>query len=702
MYLEEKCAGEVAASNGATVQSTSQQTNSTAFPIPNPSIRLCSGIGQCHTNEPDPTNRDKTLRPYKTVSCHDIRQLVDSPQSCEKPIAQWFIPSTLLSRKFKRQETDGQYWALWADLDKTPPPLWILAGMLAEVLEGCQYETYNTSSATIENPKCRVLVFLDKPLSGRDWGYCQTILNDRLADFGIVPDRANERYAQLCYLPNRGELYDHRSNRTGPVFDPLTAWADKIDERRVEASRKKERAEEAKRDAAARKFIKRSDHPTLIDAFNSTYSVNDILLEANYAQNPRDPNAFRHPASESGSFSASVKDGRVHSLSPRDPLHSDGGGAHDAFSAFKVLFADDDHSTALRLAGDEWVTVDGRAWNEAEGSAPVFPNLDHQSDDIEMQWDQLTLNREDVEKMANAEFLIPNMIVRGHLTLFAAPANGGKTTIFIHLCEELCRMGLDVIYINVDAAPADLKRHYQQAEQYGYRVVSPDAKAGMRIDDVLKLIKQMAGADRQFDDKVLIFDTLKKFVDVINKKCAKEFYAKLRSINVKGATICLLGHTNKYADENGKSMYEGTGDLRNDMDDLIYLDPFKDEQSNCLVVTTRPDKVRANFEQRTFRIHPDRSVEELDRPVNVLNKEDREIIDLAKLAIQSGHKSQKEIIEYVEAHSTYGQKKIRGVLLYQSNQPNGEIQSKKTGRGKDLEYSTIDPSSMFPPTETAQ
>ena len=52
-------------------------------------------------------------------------------------------------------------------------------------------------------------------------------------------------------------------------------------------------------------------------------------------------------------------------MSSNDPLYTGGGGvgAHDAFSAFCVLFAGGDQPAALKLAGEQWLSIGGESWN---------------------------------------------------------------------------------------------------------------------------------------------------------------------------------------------------------------------------------------------------------------------------------------------------------------------------------------------------
>jgi len=246
---------------------------------------------------------------------------------------------------------------------------------------------------------------------------------------------------------------------------------------------------------------------------------------------------------------------------------------------------------------------------------------------------------------------------------------------------------LNVLYINVDGSPADLKRHYEHASAHGYKVIAPDAKTGKSTEDVLAIFEAIAMGEARCDDVVIVIDTLKKFLDVINKQHSKKFYKMLRAITVKGATICLLGHTNKYAGEDGKTIYEGTGDTRNDVDELIYLDSCPNTYKNTLEVTTRPDKVRAEFHPRSFIIQlPDRQVTESPSPINILANEDKKMLELMNEAIGKGLYSQQDIVAYVESLTSHSTKKIRTRLIKFSQNNPPDIVARKTGVRKEISY----------------
>lgn len=190
-----------------------------------------SGQGQYHSNEPGAKKR----KPYLVVTLADIRAMVDSPPSVPKENGRWFIPSTLPSRTFDEQRDNGEFWLLWADLDKDPRPLAEVAdAVLYDVVDLHDFEVYASRSARPDYQKGRIFIPLASPLSGADWLLCQKVFNDKLEALGFTPDRKSEGCGQLCYLPNRGEFYESHNMRSGALFDPLTAWRDEIEAARTQ------------------------------------------------------------------------------------------------------------------------------------------------------------------------------------------------------------------------------------------------------------------------------------------------------------------------------------------------------------------------------------------------------------------------------------------------------------------------------------
>jgi len=301
----------------------------------------------------------------------------------------------------------------------------------------------------------------------------------------------------------------------------------------------------------------------------------------------------------------------------------------------------------------------------------------------------LALQESHVAEMQDAVFIVNELIVRGHMVAIVAPANSGKTALMIHFAVQIARQGYQLLYVNVDAGPDDLKRHFEHSKKHGYKLIAPDAILGKSPRDVLVEFQRYLKTGVDLSNTVIVLDTLKKFVDVIEKRAAKELYSLLRGLTVRGCTVVLLGHTNKHTNKDNQTIYEGTADLRNDVDELIYLDAQKDEAKSVLRITTRPDKVRANIKPRSFLVHlPDRWVEELDQAVRILPRPEEEILDLATEGIYLEKKSQKDLIEFIAQRVTSGagDKKIKGVLATHALAKN-RIMVSRSGRAKDLVFS---------------
>jgi hypothetical protein len=251
--------------------------------------------------------------------------------------------SAFHSRTFAEQMTHGVYYAIALDVDVTAPPMAELSQWWESITGGTDAIAYTTRSATKANPKCRLIAFLDKPMTFAEWSIASKVLNDKAEHDGIAPDRATERAAQLIYLPNRGEHYDYYFWRDDNPLDPHKEWISDYEAEEQQRWQAGEEAEKAKREAEVKRieFIA-SGRESVIKQFNDANPIETILLRAGY---DRQGSRFRHPNSESGSYSASVKDGRVFSLSPNDPLY--GERANDSFGALTILFFGGDTRKAI-------------------------------------------------------------------------------------------------------------------------------------------------------------------------------------------------------------------------------------------------------------------------------------------------------------------------------------------------------------------
>ena len=277
----------------------------------------------------------------------------------------------------------------------------------------------------------------------------------------------------------------------------------------------------------------------------------------------------------------------------------------------------------------------------------------------------------ELKAISDPEFIIDGLVVAGHLILVAAEPNGGKTTIFMHLSGEMASKGFHVIYVNADISAGDAKGFGVKAEELGVDLLLPDMRVGKSMADVVLGLEKMNREAGDYSKMVFVFDTLKKMADVISKRASKDLLRTLRGLTARGATIILLAHTNKYKGDDGKPIYEGTGDLRSDVDELIYLIPEK-HSDGSMTVSVEPDKTRAKIKRMTFDIGEDRTVTQREDYVDVLASHakmkqrelDQECIERVTEAIELKLVKQSEIVEHCKIHHISKRKALSCLKRY--------------------------------------
>lgn len=286
------------------------------------------------------------------------------------------------------------------------------------------------------------------------------------------------------------------------------------------------------------------------------------------------------------------------------------------------------------------------------------------------QWKRLardlTVTAEQVREIEESTPLWNDTIFHQKSHIWIAPPNGGKTTIAIAAARELVNQGFEVLYINLDAGAADLKYYQAAASRDGYRLIAPLLE-GTSEDDCVGLIEALTEAN-DLSGVVVFMDTLKKFTDVISKRESKRLYQKIRAITVRGGTVIALGHTNKHKDSDGQLIYEGTGDLKNDFDIMMFMYPSK--QSERLVISTEFDKERAKVKPHTFSIGPDRDVSLEGEYINIREIEnqrlreeaDKKVVDFIRDLLAEKPVNQSEVISACKESGVGGPKPVTRIL----------------------------------------
>lgn len=288
-----------------------------------------------------------------------------------------------------------------------------------------------------------------------------------------------------------------------------------------------------------------------------------------------------------------------------------------------------------------------------------------------------------VNTLGKEEFIYRNLIIKNHILVIIALSGGGKTTfLYFHVAPELSKAGYKVWYIDADSPPSDHKKMKAIADQYEINFLIPDVNIGTSVKSLIGDIEAIAKNGYSLDRQVFIFDTLKKFIDLMSKKSAKEFFELMRKLTKLGATIVLPGHANKYPDKEGNLVFEGVGDIKSDADDLIFLNKEK-KADGSIDITTVVDsdkgaKVRGMFEPFSFNISKEREITFYEKPLDTIDLSntgiskatDEEIIQIAVIYVKSQSKpvKQSQLVQYTsdKLSGKAGINKVRMVIVQRS------------------------------------
>lgn len=186
------------------------------------------------------------------------------------------------------------------------------------------------------------------------------------------------------------------------------------------------------------------------------------------------------------------------------------------------------------------------------------------------------------EQLEDEKFVLNGFALEGQLTNFYAKPNSGKTLIVLHECIESVRSGVlqgeNIYYINADDGYRAIVEKTAILMEHKINVLAPSHK-GFKSSQLQKILTYLID-NNMAKGNVLIFDTLKKFTDIMSKSAGSEFWKGLRAFSSKGGTVISLAHTNKNPDKDGKLIYAGTTDSLDDTDcayTMRRLDKAPDE-----------------------------------------------------------------------------------------------------------------------------
>lgn len=195
----------------------------------------------------------------------------------------------------------------------------------------------------------------------------------------------------------------------------------------------------------------------------------------------------------------------------------------------------------------------------------------------------------DLEKQAQLQVpILGKLALRGQATTIYAQPNLGKTLITLNLLMNAMDKGAfkpqQLFYINMDDDATGLATKTRMAEEYRFEILS-DGQQGFSTTKFFEIVRAMIETG-EVNGAILVLDTLKKFVDPMDKRLTRQFGTLVRSFVTLGGTVIALSHTNKRPNSDGSSIHSGTSDIVEDFDCIYIADEIPQEgvKPNKLVV----------------------------------------------------------------------------------------------------------------------
>lgn len=189
---------------------------------------------------------------------------------------------------------------------------------------------------------------------------------------------------------------------------------------------------------------------------------------------------------------------------------------------------------------------------------------------------------DELEKsVVDAVPILGGLALLGQATGFFAAPNTGKTALTLSLTVEDIKAGrvdpTKVFYLNMDDSGKGLLEKVRIAEEFNFHMLA-EGHRDFSASAFLSIMRDMIEND-QAHGVVVILDTLKKFVDLMDKSRTSAFTNIVRPFVMKGGTVIALAHTNKNPGKDGKPVYGGVSDILNDIDCAYTIAPVSAEDS---------------------------------------------------------------------------------------------------------------------------
>lgn len=570
--------------------------------------------------------RKKAGAPYAVRPLGEIFQA----KACRLPKerAPAFLPSTYAesdARAHEAQRERGSFVALVGDVDKGDHPLSRVRALVEGFANGSAWMIYSTASATPSGKRWRVVLPLDGPVSFGLWYDAQLALTAHMVAGSVEMDTCAARPGQVSFLPNvPSEMCDEAGE---PVFfqqassDPEAAGLQLhtgLVAAGIEAIGRQRKADDAERERIRREAERRrkarptsSNDASVIDTFNRSNSVENLLALYEYDQSPRDRRDWKSRYQTSGTFATRVLDGgKWVSLSGSDA--SAGVGAQcssgcygDAYDLFVHYDHGGDRNAAWKAAceeqgrgrpprandnlGDDW------RWQEA-GEPDHGPDPETSDADGETT-PNLPIATLDLSALAGVTpkpklFAVERLAPLGETTLFTGPGSAGKSLLGqqIATCGAA---GIPCLGLHVMSGPTMYLTCEDDEEQLHFRQAAICAALNVPMASLagsLHLVS-LRGA---LDNELCTFDSNGAL------KPSDGFWRLVKMLKATGTKLAIL--------DNVAHLFTGNENDRGDVTRFAnLLNKLAQETGAAIILLAHPNKAGDSYSGSTAWLNAVRS-----------------------------------------------------------------------------------------------
>lgn len=284
------------------------------------------------------------------------------------------------------------------------------------------------------------------------------------------------------------------------------------------------------------------------------------------------------------------------------------------------------------------------------------------------------------EKMRDQVEVLPRLALAGQWTVFYAAPNTGKTLLTLWMLREAIRSGaIDgsrVLYINCDDTFRGLvdKAEFARASGFG---MAADGEEGFKASALLPEMRR-AVQDGDAAGTVLVLDTLKKFVGLMDKSKQTEANKIIRAFVMAGGTVITLAHVNKHRGDDGALVYQGTTDQLDDADCGYTMDVVARHESRVVTFTNlkmRGDVAtsygleylaRGSWRDRVESVrvigeHEIAEAKKADRVAEILDR-NAKLIAAVRDVLKDGPMKKTELVAAVREETGESKKRVLDVL----------------------------------------